>query len=241
MDAERAVKRLAEPGEEGQGTPEVKDIALNLASLRQPCNRLVDDGEENARRDIFAARPLVEQRLYVRFCKHAAARRDGIGALAPPGERVHLVRRDAHERRHLVDKRPRTPGATAVHTDFHGTIKEEDLGVLPAEFNDDGRLGREAADGDARRPHLLHEREPEVVRNPHAGRAGDAEEELLLREPPGDLMEQIGHALGDLRAVAVVTRIEYLARVRQHHALDRGGTDINPQSFHRLFPPIPRA
>ena len=112
---QRFVKARAQFAHERQRAAEIDDVALDGASLRQTRDRLVDDRHEDGTRHIRARRALIEQRLYVRFGEYAAAGRDGVGALGFLRFLVHLGRRNAQKRRHLVDERARAARAGAVH------------------------------------------------------------------------------------------------------------------------------
>ena len=84
------IKLLAQHAAEGQRSAQIQDFALEGAALCQTGNGLVDHRLIDAGGDILRARALIDEGLHVTFGKHAAAGRDGIGALGLFRGLVHL-------------------------------------------------------------------------------------------------------------------------------------------------------
>ena len=103
--AERPVKALTQHVGEGQRPAQIQYIALYRPALGQSGNRLIDDSLVDTCSNIFCARTLVDERLYVAFGKNAAARGDGVSLFCVPRGGVHFVRAELQQRSHLVDER----------------------------------------------------------------------------------------------------------------------------------------
>ena len=59
-------------------TAEEDDFSADGVAARQNADRLIDDGLEDARGDIFVACAIVDERLDIGFCEDATSRGDGI-------------------------------------------------------------------------------------------------------------------------------------------------------------------
>ena len=81
IQTERLLKALLEALEEEQRAAEEQHIALDLASLCQTGDGLVDDRLKNRGCDILLACTLVEQRLDIRLREYAAAGSDRVDRL----------------------------------------------------------------------------------------------------------------------------------------------------------------
>ena len=153
---QRFVKALAQHGAEGERAAQIKDIALDGTSLCQTGDGLVDHGLIDAGGDILGTGTLIDQRLHVTFCKHAAAGSDGIGALRLLGSLVHFLGAHLQQGGHLVDESTGAAGTAAVHAHLGTVGQKQDLGILAAQLDDAIGLGHKALDRHAGGEHLLH-------------------------------------------------------------------------------------
>ncbi len=99
-------------------------------------NRLICHRVENGEGNITLCSALVEQGLYITFCKDATAACNAIalGSFFCQGvDRRGLYIEQAC---HLVDERAGAPGAGAVHPHLKVRAQEEDFGIFAAEFDD---------------------------------------------------------------------------------------------------------
>ena len=153
---QRFVKALAQHGAESERAAQIKDIALDGAALCQTGYGLVDHSLIDAGGDILGAGTLIDQRLHVTFCKHAATGSDGIGALRLLGSLVHFLGAHLQQGSHLVDESTGAAGTAAVHAHLGAVGQKQDLGILAAQLNDTISLWHKALDRHAGGEHLLH-------------------------------------------------------------------------------------
>ena len=126
------VKAFSQLGKEGQGAAQIYDISLDLPSLCQTGDSLVDHSVKNTGGDIILPGTLVQQGLDIRFGEHTAPGSDGIGFLIGFGKLVHLVGSYVQQGGHLIDESAGTSGAGAVHPHLHTAGQKQDFGILPA-------------------------------------------------------------------------------------------------------------
>ena len=78
------LQRLAKPLAQSlaiiQRSPQKQHVSANAVALGKTRDGLVHHGLINAGGHVLLPRPLIQQRLNVRFCEHAAAGSDGIDA-----------------------------------------------------------------------------------------------------------------------------------------------------------------
>ena len=139
----------------------------------QTGNGLVDHRLVDAGGDILRARALIDEGLHVTFGKHAAAGRDGIGALGLFRGLVHLVGTHLQQGGHLVNKGTGAAGTAAVHADLGAVCQEKDFGVLAAQLDDAVGAGGQPVGGHTGGKDLLHEGDLAAVSQAHTGGAGD--------------------------------------------------------------------
>ena len=132
---QRFVKALAQHAAEGERAAQIQDIALDGTALCKACNGLVDHGLINAGSNVLGAGTLIDQGLHVALGKHAAAGRNGVGALCVLCCLVHLVGTHFQQGGHLVDEGTGAAGTAAVHADLGAVGQEQDLCVLAAQLD----------------------------------------------------------------------------------------------------------
>ena len=115
---------------------------------------------------------------------------------------VHLIHGDLHKRRHLIDERPGAAGAGAVHTHFEAAGEKQELCVLAAQLDHHVCIGHELFHGDALGVHLLHEGQLQLVRKPHARRAGDGKRHALPGKSFRNHVQELSEVLRDAGEVA---------------------------------------
>ena len=229
---ERLLKPLLQRLEEEQRTAEEQHIALDLASLCQTGQGLVDDRLENRRRDVLLARALVEQRLDVALGEYAAAGGDGIQTLGMLCQLIQLGRGDVEQNRHLVNKGTRAAGTRAIHSLFQLSGQEHDLGVLAAQLDDNVRLRDKPSDAFSRRKDLLHEVDAARLGDAKSGRTGDRDAEVSV---PDDVLGIHQHLaglfayLGEMPLVLLVQDFRTAGRLvsADGNQLDSCRSDIN--------------
>ena len=227
VERERFLERPAQPLEEVERSAQKEHFPLDAPPLGKAGNRLIDDCLEDGGGDIRLARALIEKGLDIRFCKHAAARGNGIHALRLQRKGVHLLYRDIEQRCHLVDERARSARAAAVHALLRPPGDEDDLGVLAAQFHRNIRIGIQPADGAVRRLHLLHEGDLAALRDAQPRRARDAGMEGGAK---GAYLFQLGeHALAHPRIMAHIGRIQDGACFVENAYFYRRGSDVYPK------------
>ncbi len=168
--AQRLVKGGPQLGKKGQRAAQVHHMPCDFAALRKAGNGLVDHRGEYGSANVLLARALVEQRLNIGLCKHAAARRDGVDLGPMLGQLVHLIGLDVQQRSHLVNKRAGAARAGAVHAHLDVARGEQDLCILSAQLDDHIGVGQLAADGHARCINLLRKGDGHAFCKPHARR-----------------------------------------------------------------------
>ena len=133
------------------------------------------------KRQVGGRNALVEQRLDIGLCVHAAAARDLVDGRSPACELLELARfgADPHELCHLVDKCTGTACARAVHAHVGNLdvslivgAEEDHLGVLAAQLDGAARLRIEPADRERVGDHLLNVRGAQRGRDIARTRAG---------------------------------------------------------------------
>ena len=109
---------------------------LDVDTLGQTADRLAGDRVKRRKRQVGGRNALVEQRLDIGLCVHAAAARDLVDGRSPACELLELARfgADPHELCHLVDKCTGTACARAVHTLFDTACEICNLCVLAAKL-----------------------------------------------------------------------------------------------------------
>ena len=73
VQLQRLRKRAAERFQEKERPAEEQYFSLDTASLCQSRHRLIDDRLKDRSGNIRFCRALIEERLNIRFCEHAAA------------------------------------------------------------------------------------------------------------------------------------------------------------------------
>ena len=176
---QRFVKALAQHAAEGERAAQIQDIALDGTALCKACNGLVDHSLINAGSNILGAGTLIDQGLHVALGKHAAAGRNGVGALCILCCLVHLVGTHFQQGGHLVDKGTGAAGTAAVHAHLGTVGQKQDLGILTAQLDHAVGGRHKALDRHAGGEHLLHKGHAAAVGQTHAGRTGDAQQSLV--------------------------------------------------------------
>ena len=128
--------------------------------LRQIADRLVHHRLKNRQSNIRLGDPVVDQRLNIRLGKNAAAGSDRINLLPLLRQRVKSRRVRGKKRRHMVDKRARSPGAVPVHALLRRLPEIRDLRVLAAQLYRRIRLRNEGFHRRRAGDDLLHKRQP---------------------------------------------------------------------------------
>ena len=210
---------------------------LNRRSARESAHRLVDHGAIDTGSNIFTGYTLIDQRLNIRLGKHAASGSNGVDLRRRKAHAVKLVVADTQKRGHLIDKRPRSARASAVHACIGAVGKKDDLGILTTQLNDRPCLGKLAANQYRRGVHLLYKQDPQLLGNPHARRARDRHTDASVTHRSADGTQHLMDLATRVGIVTLVRRIEDVSALAQHQLRGRGA-HINSEiiMFHRFSP-----
>ena len=193
-----------QPHEEGQGTAQEDDLALELTALGEACHGLVHHSLEDGGRHVLLPAALVQDGLDVALGEDAAAGGDGVDLLVAQGEGVQLRDGDVQQGGHLIDEGTGAAGAGAVHTLLDGAAEEDDLGILAPQLDDRIGAGDEGSDGSSGGIDLLDKVQTGGLGHAQTGRAGDEELNVLAAEHVGQLTEGLAGPLTGLGVVALV-------------------------------------
>ena len=159
---------------------EKKHLSGYALSLCQSRYCLINNRLINTRRNVFLARALIKQRLYIGLGKDAAARGNRIKSAGIKTQLIKLIYRDIEQSRHLVYKRAGTARAAAVHTLVKPAVKEYYLCVLTAQLYNAGRIRLLELYHLTGGENLLHERYMRRLRESETRRAGNCRRYLLI-------------------------------------------------------------
>ena len=167
--------------------------------------------------------------MYIGFCKHAAARRDGIELLAAERERIKLGGRNVEQRGHLVDERARPAGARTVHALLKPAGKKDDLRVLAAKLDDAVGVGRIRLDDFAGRKNLLDKRQARRFGDAKPRRTGKRHAHRLAADNVARHADQLQRLWPHLRHMTLILLIDDFA-VFYDNNLNRRRTDVDADS-----------
>ena len=239
VQTEGFLKTLLKPLEEEQRAAEEQHIALDLASLCQTGDGLVDDRLENRSRNVFLACALVEQRLDIRLREYAAAACDGVDAFRALREPVELGRGDVEQHGHLVDERAGTARARAVHALLQLTGQKDNLRVLAAQLDDNVSRRNVRADRLAGRKDLLHEVDVGGFRNAETGRAGDrAVKRRVLADELARRTDQLDRLFAHLGEVALIVFVDDLS-IAHDYDFYRRRADVDANIYIHILIVLP--
>ena len=131
-------------------------MAANRLAAGKAGNCLVYDRLENGSGEILAGCALVDERLNIRFRKHATARRNRVNRLVIFCIVIETRSIRLEEGCHLVDERTCAAGADAVHALVNAAGEVDDLCVLAAELDRDIGLWCNGFECRRDRDDLLH-------------------------------------------------------------------------------------
>ena len=145
---------------------------------------------------------------------------------------VHFLHGHVQQHSHLVNKRAGAAGTAAVHALVHAALKENDLGVLPAQFDDRAGVRRHAAHHLTGGIDLLDKGNSCRFRHTQAGRAGDGRRKAPAPEQrlhPLHQLQGFGAHLGKVALIGLKKNRLSL----QQHSFCRCGADVDSecQSF----------
>ena len=148
------------------------------------------------------------------------------------GQLVQLVGGDVEQGGHLVDESSRSARAGPVHALVGSPLEEDDLRVLPAQFDDAGDVVLEGLDHLSRRPDLLHEGNPRAFGQSQSGGPGHGGGEGGISEDGGGVPEHLDKRLPDAGIMAFVGGIQDLVPP-EHCDLRGGGADVRAEGEHQ--------
>ena len=227
LDAQGLVKAGPQHGAEGEGPAQIQNVAGDGPPLGQARDGLVHHRLVDGGGNVAGQCALVDEGLHVALGEHAAAGRNGVGALGRLGGLVHLIGAHLQQGGHLVDEGAGAAGTAAVHAHLGAVGQKEDLGVLAAQLNDAVGAGGQLVGGHAGGKNLLHKGHAAALGQAHAGGAGDGQQQRLAVH---DLVvyagEDLLRLLHNVAVMSLVCMVDKPLFVIQHHALDGGGANI---------------
>ena len=125
--------------QEMKRTAQESYVAPDRLAAGQAADGLIDHSLEDGGRQILLGCPVVDQRLYIGFCKDTAAGGDGVDGLIMGRVLVKAGRVGLQKSGHLVDEGAGAAGADTVHSLLDAAGEVDDLGVLAAQL--DGYVG----------------------------------------------------------------------------------------------------
>ena len=189
---------------------------------------MVDNGLKDRRRKIRFRRALVDQRLNIRFGKHAAARGDRVqfAVLLRRFVQAGCVR--LQQRCHLIDKRTGPACADAVHALIDAAVvKIYDLGILTAEFNRNVGL-RIARFQCARHSNdFLHKRNTERFRESDCARSRNCDIEVAVAKLQNRFFQQFGQRFLRMCLMSAIFAEQDFVLLTENDELYGGRTDID--------------
>ena len=239
VKSERLTEAVAQSETVMKRTAEKKHFSVYFASLCKSRDSLVDHRLINACRNIGFVCALVKKRLNIRFCKNAAAGRNGIKAGIFQAYFVHFIGRHIQKHRHLVDKCARAARTGAVHALVHAVLEENNLCVFSSEFHNNGRIGFFFADDSRRGVNFLNKRYFRGIGKPHTGRARDSDRELTPAQLRLYDAQHFKRLLPHLRKMTLIFVIKHFFTLDKHDFCGRR-TYVNAERqniffFHNFF------
>ncbi len=234
----RADKRLPQFGKEMQRPPEKGHVAADGLAAGQAADGLVDHGLEDRRRQIFAGRTLIDQRLDIRFGEYAAAGRDRVDHPVVSGVFIQPRRVCLQERGHLVDERAGAAGADAVHPLIDAAGEIDDLGVLAAQLDRHVRLRRIILQGGRHGDDLLNEGDVQMLCQGQAAGTGNHRMKRYISKLRAGLFQKFSQCLLYVRVMALIVGEQHFICIMAVIAasaapgddgFDCGRTDIDSQ------------
>ena len=151
------------------------------------------------------------------------------------GRQVHV-----QQAGHLVDEGAGAAGTGTVHPFLQRALEKDNLGVLAAQLDHHIGIGQVTANRSRRGKNLLHKGDAALLGHPQAGRAGNSHLQLLaFQQFPQFLQFFQGH-LPNPGPMALVTFVNNLIPLVEHHRLDGGGTDVQADfiTHNTLYTPV---
>ena len=191
-----------------QGTAQEHDFSSDAPPLRQSGDGLAGNGGINAGGNVFLGGTLIQQWLDVGLGEYAAPRGDGVDARVAQAQLVHFLNGQVKQGSHLVDESARAAGTGAVHTFIQSAVEEDDLGILPAQFNDGGCVRLQPAHGFGGGKDLLDERDICRACQSQPGGAGYGDADASIPNQWLNAPEQLQRLGTHLRKVPLVAGVD---------------------------------
>ena len=225
-------KALSEAAAVVQRAAKEQHAALYAPALGKTGNGLINNSLIYACSNILLTRALIEQRLYVRFGKHAAAGGDWIYTLVAETEFVQLFHSNIEERSHLVDERACAACAGAVHALIYAAVKEYYLGILAAEFYHASGLRRKGAHDLRSCEYFLHKGDIDALRKAETRRAGYGDAHRLAARNAAGFFNELPRLLTYSGKMALVF-LKYRLTLFHQHRLCGSGANIQTEIVHQ--------
>ena len=191
-----------------QGTAQEHDFSSDAPPLRQPGDGLAGNSGINAGGNVFLGGTLIQQWLDVGLGEYAAPRGDGVDARVAQAQLVHFLNGQVKQGSHLVDEGARAAGTGPVHALIQSAVEEDDLGILPAQFNDGGCVRFQPAHGFGRGKDLLDERDICRACQSQPGGAGYGDADASIPNQRLNAPEQLQRLGTHLRKVPLVAGVD---------------------------------
>ena len=220
-----------------KGASEKGDVSADRLAAGKAGDRLDDDCLENRRGQILSCRAFIDQRLDVRLCENAAARRNRVKRMILLGVLVESLRVRLQKGGHLVDKRTGAAGTGSVHTLLYiAVFKIDYLGVLTAKFNCNVCFRRQCLDCLRFSYDLLHKRDAQMISERKPPGARDDRIEQYVAQPVMSVRKELLQSLPDFRVMSFIIAEEKIPVSVKYCYFYRGRTHVYSESvkFHKL-------
>ena len=174
-----------------QWTAQKQYVSANRSPVRQPGNGLGRHRVEHRSGDVLVGGTLVQQGLNIGFGENPAARSDGIKRGGVGSQGIHPRRVSFQQGGHLVDKRPGSSRATAVHALFRSGVQVGEFRVFAAQLDNHVGLRVKHSHRLSFRNHFLSKVHLHGFGDGQPARTGDGGGNSDFAEVRGDVFQQV--------------------------------------------------
>ena len=227
--AEGTDEAFTQLGQEVEGTAQKGNIAPYGLSAGKAADGLVHHCLENGRGQVFPGSAFINQWLYIRFGKYAAASRDWIDGLVMGGVFVEAAGIGLKQGGHLVDKGTRAACTDPVHPLVNPAGKVYDFCILAAKLNGHICLGRIVLQGRGHRHHLLDKWNAQMGRQGKASGSRDHGNDLGGAGYGAGLFQKSCQSFLYIGIMTLIIGEYYMVVLIKQCYFDGCGTDIDSQ------------
>ena len=211
-----------------EGPTQEHNLALDFPPLNQPGNGLIHHCLINTGSYVAFVSALVQQRLNIRFGKHAAAGGNGINPIRMLAGFVHFIHGHVQQHSHLVNKSACTAGTGTIHSFIHTALEEDHLGVLAPKLDDHPGIRGKGTHAGSCGIHFLGKENACSLCSTQTCRTGNGHREGLLFQQRRHIMQHVHQRFPDAGKMPLITLENHLLIFHQHQ-LGGGGANIDPK------------